>query len=163
MVKLLTEYVENGIYHREYKEFTDEECSQMLQNINNNWEETSMLEKLESVKLNEEIKVIDKKVYAVIPLLGKKREINGCEARVYNNNNLKALNEEKAQLKLKIDELNTKIVASQMLDNELAMAGYCLLNNPQYKKVDGIRIKDEQGNYIVIGNTHDENCLHKEG
>lgn len=36
MVKLLTEYVKNGVYCREYKEFTREEYSQMLQNTNNN-------------------------------------------------------------------------------------------------------------------------------
>lgn len=117
-----------------------------------------MLEKLESVKLEEEIKVIDKKAYAVIALLGKKREINGCEARVFNNDKLKAFKDRKAELKAEMDELNTKIIACQILDNELALAGYCLLNNPQYKKVDGIRIKDEQGNYIITGNTHDENC-----
>lgn len=121
-----------------------------------------MLE-LESVNLSEKIEVIDGKAYAVIPQLGKKRPINGCEARVMNRNNLKTLEEEKQSLKKLIDNINTKIISGQKLDNELALAGYCLLDNPQYKKVDGIRIKDEKGNYIVTGNTHADNCTHREG
>lgn len=121
-----------------------------------------MLE-LESVNLSEKIEVIDGKAYAVIPQLGKKRPINGCEARVMNYKNLKALEEEKQSLKKLLDNINTKIISSQQLDNQLALAGYCLLDNPQYKKVDGIRIKDEEGNYIVTGYTHADNCSHMEG
>jgi len=34
MVKLMTEYVKNGIYHRELVEYTDEEYNKMLQNNN---------------------------------------------------------------------------------------------------------------------------------
>ena len=122
-----------------------------------------MLENLKSVTLEEKLKVIDGKAYAVIAELGQKRPINGCEARVENRKLLQEKLARKEAIKAELDEINTDIIELQQLDNELALAGYCLIDNPQYKKVDGIRIKDKDGNYIVTGNTHADNCTHKEG
>lgn len=118
---------------------------------------------LESVTLKEEVKVIDGKACAVIALLGKQRPINGCEARAENKKRLSLLEREKAEHQKALEAVNNEIIKCKQLDNELALAGYCLIDNPQYKKVDGIRVKDENGNYIVTGKTHDDNCSHKEG
>ena len=152
---LMTESVKNGVYHREQKIFTEKEFNNMLHSGGNM--------ELESVTLSEKVEVINGKAYAVIALLGKKREINGCEARVENSKKLVRLEKEKASLKTLIDNINTQIIDCRKLDNELALAGYCLIDNPKYKKVDGIRIKDENGNYIIAGTTHADNCSHKEG
>lgn len=120
------------------------------------------MEDLKSVTLKEKLKVINGKAYAVISELGNKREIDGCNARKMNNEQIANLELEKKELKAKIDTINTELIDRKKLDNELALAGYCLIDNPQYKKVDGIRIKDEDGNYIITGTTHADDCKFKE-
>lgn len=122
-----------------------------------------MLENLESVTLNEELKVIDKQAYAVIPLLGKKRKVNGCEARVMVNNEIKTLENDIKVQEAELAKKKTLLASKKKLDTELAFAGYCLLDNPLYKKVDGIRIKDKDGNYLIEGMTHSDTCSHREG
>ena len=158
VVKLLTESIENGVYVQKYVEYTEEEYNNILKQVGG-----SMLDVLKSVNLTEEIKVIDKKVYAVIPQLGKKRELNGCEVRAKNKTELSRLEDIKKMMLKDLDKLNTMIIDCKELDNKLALAGYCLKDVDLYKKVDGIVIKDENGKPIVIGKTHEETCAHKEG
>lgn len=118
---------------------------------------------LESVCLNEELKVIDGKAYAVISQLGRKRPVNGCQARIMIRLENTSLEGEKKALTQRLSEINNKLIANKQLDGALASAGYCLIDNPIYKKVDGIVIKDKKGEPIVVGTSHADECSHKEG
>ena len=65
---------------------------------------------LESVCLNEELKVIDGKAYAVISQLGRKRPVNGCQARIMIRLENTALEGEKKALTKRLSEINNKHV-----------------------------------------------------
>ena len=116
---------------------------------------------LKETKLKEEIKVIDGKVYAVVAALGKKRQLNGCEARKFNNETIKSLEFIKAGLQADLERINSDLIKAKKLDSELASCGYCKLDEVEYKKIDGIVMKDAEGQPIVIGKTHNELCSHK--
>lgn len=118
---------------------------------------------LESVCLNEELKVIDGKAYAVISQLGRKRPVNGCQARIMLKLENATLESEKQALTKRLSTINNKLIANKKLDSELAVAGYCYIDNPIYKKIDGIVIKDNKGEPIVVGTSHADDCSHKEG
>lgn len=118
---------------------------------------------LETVNLKEELKVINGKAYAVINVLGKKRELNGCDVRRYVCYNLTELEALKKSLTDELAKINTEMAALTQIDSQLAAAGYCKKDSPVYKKIDGIAITDAKGNHIVIDTSHSETCKHKEG
>lgn len=118
---------------------------------------------LETVNLKEELKVINGKAYAVINVLGKKRELNGCETRRFVGDKLTDLETIKKSLTEELAKINTEMAALTQIDSQLAAAGYCKKDSPVYKKIDGIAITDAKGNHIIIGTSHSESCKHKEG
>ena len=88
--------------------------------------------------------------------------INGCEGR-------KLLEKEIAYKRKELEELEKTKTAIQeeltellKIDNALVGAGYCKLDKPVYKKLDGIQQKDENGNLIIENYTHSDYCSHKE-
>lgn len=159
VIKLLTESIENGVYVQKYVDYTEEEYNKILKQVGG----TMLEDMLKSVNLTEEIKVIDKRVYAVIPQLGQKRELNGCDVRARNKQEISNLEKYKQMLTKDLEKINTMLIDCKKLDNELSLAGYCLKDVDLYKKVDGIVIKGEDGKPVVIGKTHEETCTHKEG
>ena len=114
---------------------------------------------LQSVKLKEEYKVIDNKVYAVIPETGSKRLVDACEVRVELEKENFELNKRKETLELELNELTKQIIDNTKLDNQIAALGYCKIDKPIYKKIDGIVIYDNQTQKPIIERyTHQLDC-----
>ena len=42
------------------------------------------------------------------------------------------------------------------------MIGYCKIDHPVFKKVDGVILKDSEGKQIISKFTHQNNCVNKE-
>lgn len=101
--------------------------------------------------------------YAVCEELGKKRRVNGCDVR-------KELADEYAQMTAELDALQRQITlvkqkcaANRVTDSQLSVAGYCLMDEPVYKKVDGLLARDVSGNPIITTYTHSSICERKDG
>lgn len=118
---------------------------------------------LKTITINEKYIVEDGKAYAYAEgLINSKRKINGCKARKDINEKLLNLQNEKDELTKKIEELTSEMAYLQRVDNELASVGYCKINNPIYRRIDGIIQKDSNNNPIVNSYTHSETCTNKE-
>ena len=102
--------------------------------------------------------VIDKskQVFAVYPT-GEKRKVQGCKVRAELNKKIADIKDLIEQFTAKISELEHDLYLTQKLDNDLASAGYCKLDTPVYKKVEGIVIKNN-GKPIIDYYAHNKFC-----
>jgi len=113
---------------------------------------------LKEIKLKETYKVENKKVYAVVKETGSKRQVNGCDVRVELAQNDEVLAQEQAALETRLNEITKERTANQRLDNQLASLGYCKKDKPIYKKIDGITMRDSNGNPLIDKYTHQSDC-----
>ncbi len=112
---------------------------------------------LEEKKISETY-VIDKykKVFAVYPT-GEKRNVQGCKVRAELKKKLGKIKDLIAEYTAKINELENDLYLTQKLDNDLASAGYCNIDTPVYKKVEGIVIKNN-GKPVIDHYAHNKFC-----
>lgn len=118
---------------------------------------------LETVELKEEYIVEDGICYAVQKTLGTKRKVDGCEVRSELLEEYAAAQTELANLEAQLIALKKEMAENKTLDAQLAVAGYCLISTPVYKKIDGIVVKDSDGNPVVQSYSHSAECTHKGG
>ena len=112
--------------------------------------------------IKENYKIIDRKVYAVYNETNEKREVNGCEVRNYLARERVELESHQKFLKEELERTQGTITKNLELDNQLERIGFCKLDCPVYKKVDGIILKDSEGKSIVSKYTHQNDCINKE-
>lgn len=113
---------------------------------------------LKEITLKENYKVINKKVYAVIKEIGGKRELDPCKVRAELAKENATLEAEKLTLENRLAEITNQIFENAKLDNEIAALGFCKIDRPKYKKIDGIIIKDSLGNPIIDSYIHQSTC-----
>lgn len=115
---------------------------------------------LNEIVIKERFLVENKKVYAFAEgLANPKRIVNGCEARQELKKSIDEKLLQKQAKEKELAEINKELATLQKVDNEIAALGYCPIDAPVYKKIDGVVIKDRNNNPIIAGHTHNENCL----
>ena len=112
--------------------------------------------------IKEKYKIRDKKVYAEYELTAEQRELDGCEVRAELSKERIELENHKKFLQEELQKVDQEIVKNLELDNQLELLGYCKLDNPVYKRVDGLIIKGSDGQPIISKFTHQNNCVNKE-
>lgn len=117
---------------------------------------------LEEKLLKEKYKVIDGKCYAVYEELNLKREVDACEVRIELAEKNLVLQEKKSELEKQLKEIIFSLTENAKIDGELSALGFCKKDNPVYKKIDGIILKDKNGNPVVSKYTHQNNCPNRE-
>ncbi|MDD3862254.1 MAG: hypothetical protein PHV79_00145 [Clostridia bacterium] len=118
---------------------------------------------LKEINLKESYLVSDGKLYAYCPEINRKREMNGCEGRQELATEIGALNNKKAQLEKELASINKELANLIATDSKLAGCGYCKKDAPIYKKIEGVVVRDVNGNAVISGFTHSDICSHKEG
>ncbi|MBR1984494.1 MAG: hypothetical protein IKA31_02025 [Clostridia bacterium] len=113
---------------------------------------------LNEIKLKETYKVENKKVYAVIKETGSKRPVNGCDVRVELAQADEVLAQRQGELEAELNEIIKQRSTNQKLDNQLAALGYCKKDKPIYKKIDGITMRDANGNPLIEKYIHQNDC-----
>lgn len=116
---------------------------------------------LKQITLQETYKVINKKVYAVVKETNSKRELDACLVRQELDKESKALEVEKLELENRLATITNKLVENSRLDSEIAALGYCKIDKPVYKKIDGIVLKDALGNPVIENYTHQNACVNE--
>ena len=116
---------------------------------------------LKTYQIEEEIIVEGKQVFAFSSALNSKRKINGCQARKYVGEIIAETEKQKAEAEAKLKEAVDKLTKCQILDNKLASAGFCKIDTPIYQKIDGIVVKDADGNPKIADYIHSATCSHK--
>ena len=117
---------------------------------------------LNDYEIKEKFLIENKKVFAYSKEMGIKRELDPCEVR---KSLLKQIaEEEKARDEAQniVDERNDNINELLRLNNQLAGFGYCALETPVYEKVDGVVLRDENGEPRIKAYTHAVTCKNKE-
>lgn len=117
---------------------------------------------LESKVIKEIYRIKDKKVYAVYKETNEQREVNGCEVRAELARDRIELENHRQFLKSELERTENSIAENLELDNQLEMIGYCKIDHPVYKKIDGVILKDSEGKQIISKFTHQNNCVNKE-
>ena len=112
--------------------------------------------------IQEEIEIVDGKVFAVFSWKEERREIDGCEMRRELAKEIERKRQELEELNKAVEQATKKLTELLQQDNALIGEQYCDLSMPVYKTIDGIVQVDEQGNAIIEGYTHDAYCPHKE-
>ncbi len=112
--------------------------------------------------IQEEIEIVDGKVFAVFSCKEERRLLDGCEMRKELAKEIEAKREELEALNKAVEKTTKELTELLQQDNALVGEQYCNLSTPVYKTIDGIVQVDEQGNAIIEGYTHDEYCPHKE-
>ena len=112
--------------------------------------------------IQEELEIVDGKVYAIFSCKKERREIDGCEMRRELAEEIELKREELAALNKAVEKTTKELTDLLQQDNALIGEQYCDLSMPVYKVIDGIVQIDEQGNAIIEGYTHDAYCPHKE-
>lgn len=119
---------------------------------------------LESINLKEEYKVENNKVWAVISETGRKRAVDACGVRVELANENAELAQRKNELEQELQEITKKLTQNTRLDNQIAALGYCKIDKPVYKKIDGIVIYDSKTQKPVIESySHQSDCPCRRG
>lgn len=113
---------------------------------------------LNTIELHEVYKVQDKKVYAIIKETGSKRQVDPCEVRIELTKENEVLLQKKQALEKELSETTNKLVENTRLDNQIAALGYCRIDKPVYKKIDGITMRDSNGNPLIDKYTHQSDC-----
>lgn len=113
---------------------------------------------LEKIELKEEYKVIDGKVYAFIKETNSKRQVDPCETRAELAQEILLLKQKKEALEAELADMAKKLTKVTILDNKIASLGYCRLDNPVYKKIDGIVIFDGNKKPQIERYTHQIDC-----
>lgn len=114
---------------------------------------------LESINLKEEYKVENNKVYAVIPETGRKRIVDACCVRVELAKEDAELVQRKEQLEQELQTITKQLASNKKLDNQIAALGYCKIDLPIYKKIDGVVIYDTKTQKPIIESyTHQSDC-----
>lgn len=117
---------------------------------------------LQSVNLKEEYKIEDNNVYAVIPETNSKRLVDACNVRVELAKENAELVQRKNELELELQETIKQLTKNTRLDNQIAALGYCKIDKPVYKKIDGIVIYDSKTQKPVIESyTHQSDCPYR--
>ena len=112
--------------------------------------------------LKEELEIVYGKVFAVFSCKEERRRIDGCAMRKELAEQILEKQKELEELNKAVEQVSSELASLLQTDNELTGAQYCNLDTPVYKVIDGIVQKDENGNPIIEGYTHDEYCPHKE-
>lgn len=99
--------------------------------------------------------------YAVCEELGKKRRVNGCEVRKELDAEYASFTAELEALQKQITLIKQKCAANRVLDSQLSVSGYCLMDEPVYKRVDGMLVRDAAGDPMITTYTHSAVCERK--
>lgn len=118
---------------------------------------------LQSVNLKEEYRVIEDKVYAVLPETGMKRLVDACRVRIELAQENAELAQKKELLENELRDVTRQLANNTKLDNQIAALGYCKIDKPIYKRIDGIVIYDNKSQPIVESYTHQNGCPSKRG
>lgn len=116
---------------------------------------------LNTIELKEGYELKNGVLYAVQHSIETKRKVDGCQVRIELEAEYSEMSERKIQLEQEIDEITAKMVENRRLDNSLAAVGYCKIDNPVYRKIDGILVKEENGKPIVESYAHAVSCVTK--
>lgn len=122
-----------------------------------------MKELLYDYQIKEKYLVENKKVFAYSKELGTKRELDPCEVRNRLLAQISVEEQERDEAQKIVDEKNDIINELLILNNQIAGLGYCALETPVYEKVEGVVVKDENGNPKIKGYTHSASCKNREG
>ena len=115
----------------------------------------------ESKEFKEKLKIEDGNLYAYYEVESPQL-IDGCEGRKLIGAEIASKRNELEVLEYKKSMLQDELTELLKLDNALVGLGYCKMDKPVYKKLDGILQKDDEGNAIIDGYTHNDYCSHKE-
>lgn len=112
--------------------------------------------------IKEQIKIEDDKVYACYASEETKRQLNGCQTRQELAIQILNKQNEIETMQIRLNILTKELAELIEIDNQLTGKGYCKIDRPSYKKIDGIVQKDDTGAPIIEKYIHDEYCSHKE-
>lgn len=121
-----------------------------------------MKELLNDYQIKEKYLVENQKVFAYSKELGTKRELNPCEVRNQLMCQISMAEQERDEAQKIVDLKNDLINDLLRLNNQIAGLGYCALETPIYEKIDGVVVKDENGNPKIKNYTHSTFCKNRE-